>query len=206
MLTIYHAPNTRAFRVIWGCEELGIPYHLRKVDFSADYRASAEWRLLNPVGKVPVMQDGDLTMFESGAMLQYVLDRYGEGRLQPPPGSHEHALYLQWGWFAEATFSRPLGEIVNHKRAFPDAVNSEVVSEMKARATLSLQAVNDALVGRDYLLGDTLSGADMMVGYTVMLADMMLDEPLPTLAAAYWQRLQDRPAFRATKAAELAMT
>ena len=81
------------------------------------------------------MLDGDLTMFESGAMVQYILDRYGNGALQPQPGTPEHALYLQWSWFAEATFARPLGEIVNHRRVFsePDQ-NPAAIAEMQRKA------------------------------------------------------------------------
>jgi glutathione S-transferase len=84
MLTIHHAPGTRGFRVIWLCEELALPYALRKVDFSAAYRASEAWRRMNPVGKVPVMTADGVQMFESGAMLQYLLERHAGGRLQPP--------------------------------------------------------------------------------------------------------------------------
>ena len=75
MLKIYHVPGTRSVRVIWLAEELGLSYEVIPVDFSAEYRSSSEWRALNPVGKVPVMIDGDLTLFESGAMVQVVLDR-----------------------------------------------------------------------------------------------------------------------------------
>lgn len=74
-------------RPIWALEELGIPYTIVPVDFSAEYRQTPEWRKLNPVGKVPAMTDGDLKMFESVAMMQYILDRYGRGRLQPTPGT-----------------------------------------------------------------------------------------------------------------------
>ena len=95
MLTIYYAPNTRGFRVIWACEELGLPYQLARVNFSAEYRASPEWRKKNPVGKVPVLVDGDLTLFESDAMMQYLLERYGKGRLQPAHDSTDYGLYLQ---------------------------------------------------------------------------------------------------------------
>ncbi len=70
MLQIYHAPRTRGFRVIWLCEELSLPYSIVRVDMAPAYRSSPEWRRLNPVGKVPVMRDGDLAMFESGAMVQ----------------------------------------------------------------------------------------------------------------------------------------
>ena len=95
MIRVFHAPGTRSMRVMWLCEELGLEYEVVAVDFSAEYRASPEWRRLNPVGKVPVLIDADLTMFESGAMLQYLLDRYGDGRLQPAAGTPEHAIYLQ---------------------------------------------------------------------------------------------------------------
>ena len=139
MLKIYHAPATRAFRVIWVCEELAIPYEIVPVDFSPAYRASPEWRAMNPVGKVPVMTDGALKMFESGAMMQYVVDRYGAGRLQPSPDSPDHALYLQWCWFAEATFSRPLGEMTNHRREFSPPLEN-VLAEMARRASLSVAA------------------------------------------------------------------
>lgn len=205
MLNIFHVRNTRSFRVIWLCEELALPYQLTPVDFSAAYRASAEWRALNPVGKVPVLIDGDLTMFESGAMVQYLLDRYGDGALQPRHGTPEHALYLQWSWFAEATYSRPIGEVVNHRRAFGDAAQPDVIEEMAGRAALASQAVSDALAERPFLLGDTFSAADIMMGYTVMLAAEMLKQTLPEPLARYWTSLQAREAFIAARAAEQAM-
>jgi len=90
-IIIHHGPpGTRGARPIWACEELGIPYDIADVGdlaASAEYRKSPEYRKLNPVGKVPAMTDGDLTMFESVAMMQYILDRYGGGRLQPAPGT-----------------------------------------------------------------------------------------------------------------------
>jgi glutathione S-transferase len=87
-ITMYHGPpGTRGVRPLWALEELGVPYSVVPVDFSAEYRSTPEWRQMNPVGKVPAMTDGDLTMFESVAMMQYILDRYGGGRLQPVPGT-----------------------------------------------------------------------------------------------------------------------
>ena len=195
-MKIYHVPGTRSVRVIWLCEELSLPYDVVEVDFSPAYRASKEWRARNPVGKVPVLEDGDLSIFESGAMVQYILDRYGDGRLQPHPGSAEHAEFLQWCWFAEATFARPLGEIVNHRRALPQAQQSPAaIREMMDRSLLCLQAVSDAVAGRDYLLGAAFSAADIMMGYTLLLADSLLDEPFPEPARFYYERLQQRPAF-----------
>ena len=79
MLKIYHVKGTRAVRVIWLCEELKVPYEVQVIDFSPDYRNSPEWRSISPTGKVPAMTDGDLTMFESGAMADYVYEKYGNG-------------------------------------------------------------------------------------------------------------------------------
>jgi glutathione S-transferase len=200
MLTIYHVPGTRGVRAIWLCEELNIPYQLEQVDFSPEFRNSAEWRAMNPVGKVPAMTDSeypDFVMFESGAMVQYILDRYGEGRLQPTPGTAEHGLYLQWSWFAEATFARPLGEIVNHGRAFPGDQSIEpVIAEMQARGRLCAEAVGAAIGDQHYVLGESFSAADIMLGYTLMLAERFLPEGLPATVVPYWQRLSARPAFK----------
>lgn len=201
MISIYHAPITRSIRVIWTCEELGLDYEVVPVDFSAEYRATPEWRALNPVGKVPVMTDGDLTMFESGAMVQYLLDRYGNHRLQPTPGTPEHAIYLQWCWFGESTFARPLGEIVNHRREFPGNESEAAIVEMQNRAWLCVEAI-DAVVGKqDYLLGDGFSAADIMNGYSLMLTEMLVPRDLPAAVAAYWTRLSSRPGYQAARGA-----
>ena len=202
MLRIHHFPATRGFRVIWLCEELDIPYEIVPVDFSRTYRASAEWRSMSPVGKVPVMTAGGLTMFESGAMVQHVLDRHGGGRLEPKRGTREHALYLQWSWFAEATFTRPLGEIVNHRREFGDRVIPEVIEEMKGRARLCMDALDGEMRGTDYLTGE-FTAADIMMGYAVRSYQRLLPEDtLPVNASAYWDRLTARDAYRAAIDAE----
>ena len=200
MIEIYHVPGTRGVRPIWLCAELGIDYRVVDVDFSANYRSSPEWRRMNPVGKVPVMVDTDadgLMFFESGAMVQYLLDRFDQGSLEPERGSPDHALYLQWSWFAEATFARPLGEIVNHLREFPGEQKSEAaIEEMRNRARLCLHALTPQLKQRDYIVGDRFSAADIMLGYSVMLATKYLPEPLPNEVADYWNRLSERPAYK----------
>jgi glutathione S-transferase len=203
MLKIYHAPRTRGFRVIWLCEELDIPYEINPVDMSSAYRASPEWRKLNPVGKLPVMSDGDLIMYESGAMVQYILDKYGADRLQPARGTAEHAIYMQWCWFAEATFARPLGEIVNHKRVFAENPSQKVIDEMKDRSRLCAQAVGNAVDGKTWILGEEFSAADIMLGYTLRLYGLLMGEVLPDNAASYWARLTARDAFESGEAADM---
>jgi glutathione S-transferase len=203
MIRIYHAPGTRSIRVIWLCEELALPYQIVPVDFSAAYRASPEWRRLNPVGKVPVMRDDDFTMFESGAMVQYLLERYGADRLRPPPGSHDSGTYLQWSWFAEATFARPLGDIAQHTvvKAPADRIPA-VVEDARGRALLCLDALEAAVPGGQYLVGGSFSAADIMMGYTLILArrfEVLTSAGHPN-ANAYMARLEQHAGFRKAQA------
>lgn len=200
MLEIFHAPNTRGFRLIWLCEELGIDYKVTPVDMAPSFRSSDEWRALNPTGKVPVMREGDLVMYESCAMVQYALTKFGNGRLEPAPGTPEHAIYLQWCWFSEATFARPIGEIVNHGRAFGDDAQTKITDEMAGRADVCAAALEGALDGQEYLMGE-FTAADIMMGYSVMLYARIRPELTPNLAS-YWERLQARASFQATKRAE----
>ena len=201
MLKIYHSPGTRGFRVIWVCEELSVPYETVPVNFAAEYRATPEWRALNPVGKVPAMVDGDMSMFESCAMMQHVLDRYGNGRLQPTKDDPSYAHYLQWCWFAEATFARPLSEIVNHRRAFEPEIDA-VVAEMKGRATACVAALDAALSDRTYLLGDTMNAADFSICYVMRGYRRMVSEALPANVQTYFDRVTALPSYEATAKAD----
>mgnify|MGYP001200432469 CR=1 FL=1 len=200
MLRIYHASFTRGIRPIWLLEELGLPYEVEKIDFSPAYRATQEWRALNPVGKVPVMTDGELTMFESGAMMDYILARYGEGRLMPDPGSDDYAHYLQWHWFAEATFARPLGEMVNHRREFPaEQEIPDVLKEMAGRGAQCAAAVAEHVSDRAYIMGDEFTAADISIGYSLLLCEALIPDQMPTGIQAYWDRLQARSGFQVAR-------
>jgi len=197
MLKIYHAPGTRGFRVMWVCEELGLPNEISPVDFSVGYRRSAEWRAVHPVSKVPVMDDGELRMHESCAMIQYILARYADGRLQPRPADAAYAHFLQWLWFAESTFQRPLGEITNHRREFTPEL-PHVVAEMKSRATACVAALDEALAGRPYLLGDEMTAADLSNAYVLRGYRRSVSEELPANAEAFWDRLTALPSYERT--------
>jgi len=199
MLQIYHAPMTRSLRVIWLCEELEVPYEVIPVDFSPEYRSTPEWRALNPTGKVPVMIDNGITMFESGAMVQHILNCYGNGRLEPKPRTEAHAHFLQWCWFGESTLARPVGEIVNHKREFPDEqAIPAIVTEMADRVEVSLHAVAGATADSTWLIGEHFTAADVMVGYSLHLANLVTPDRMPATLAPYWQRLQARKGYQKT--------
>ena len=197
MLKIHHSPGTRGFRVMWVCEELGLPYEIRPVDFSAAYRRSPEWRAMHPVSKVPVMDDGDLRMHESCAMIQYILARYANGRLHPAATAPDYAHFLQWLWFSEATFQRPLGEITNHRREF-DPELPDVVAEMKGRAAACVEALDEALAGRPYLLGDEMTAADLSNAYVLRGYRRSVRQDLPTNVASFWDRMTALPSYQRT--------
>jgi glutathione S-transferase len=94
MITLHHVPLSRSLRVRWLLEELGLRYQLVTRSF-ADLK-QPDHLALHPLGKVPVLRDGDVVLYESGAILQHLLERYGEGRLEPKPGTRERSLYWQW--------------------------------------------------------------------------------------------------------------
>ena len=202
MIKLYHSSGTRGFRVIWLCEELGVDYDIQKVDFSKEYRLSSEWLQINPLGKVPSLEDGELLMSESCAMMQYILDRYGNGRLQPLAGTIEHAYFLQWLWFSEATFSRPVGEIVNHRREFPGELGiPDVVKEMQSRIFKCILALDKALKEKPFILGKEFSAADISLGYTLLIAQDRIGESLPQRVFDYWDSISSRKAFKIAKEA-----
>ncbi len=192
-LKIFHFPRKRSVRVIWLCIELGIPFEVEVIDFSKEFRSSKEWRSLSPVGKIPLLQDGDLIIFESGAIMQHILSRYGNGRLEPKPGTDDHSKCLQWLWFGEATFARPLGEIYVHRREFSPPIEG-VIKEMTQRVRDCCEALNEALQGKEYLMGE-FSVADIMVGFTLCMTVGVV--PFDDLAnlTRYWKNVSAREAF-----------
>jgi glutathione S-transferase len=192
MLRIYHARGTRSVRPIWLCFELGLTVEITPVDFSLAYRDTPEWRAISPAGKLPVLTDGELTMFESGAMVDYILDRYGQGRLRPPAGTPACALCQQWCWFSEATLLRPLG-LTALQRDPPE----EVVAAALAKAQEAIGVVDAALAGRAYMLGAEFTAADVMMGYALALMERLklLDGRVHPYATTYVARLKRREAF-----------
>jgi glutathione S-transferase len=195
MITLYHVPFSRSLRVRWLLEELALPYQLVTRSF-AELR-QPEHLALHPLGKVPVLRDGELVLFESGAILQHLLERYGEGRLEPKPGTSERSLHWQWFHYAEASVTPPLGLIVRHTSLLPEAERIPAVVEFARRgAGDALGVVERALAGRSWLLPE-FGAADVMMGYSAKLASLLglIGEATPGLRA-YLARCEERPAWR----------
>jgi glutathione S-transferase len=195
VIRLYHATLTRSMRILWLLEELGLPYELESVEFVRPTRPFAQ---RTPFGKVPTLVDGEVAMFESGAILEYLLERYGAGRLAPAPGTPARAAFLQWVHFAEATLLPPLGQLAWNLVMKPAEERiPQVVEESRATAAAALDVLERALDGREYLLG-SFSGADVMMGYSLQSARWfgVLTEAGHPRTSAYFERLSARPAFQ----------
>jgi glutathione S-transferase len=195
MIKLYHAQLTRSIRIIWLLEELAIPYELVTVAFKPP-RHSFEQD--TPTGKFPALEDDGLVLSESGAILEYLIEKYGKGRLAPPVGSRDRGPYLQWVHFAEATAFPPIGDIARHTMFLPEADRiPQVAADGRERAKNALGVLERALAGGQYLVGADLSGADVMMGYFLMAARMLglVGADYPNIAA-YWERLAARPGFQ----------
>jgi glutathione S-transferase len=195
MIKLYHAQLTRSIRIIWLLEELGVPYELVTVPFKPP-RHSFEQD--TPSGKFPVVEDDGRVLSESGAILEYLIEKYGKGRLAPAVGSPDRGPWLQWVHFAEATAFPPIADVARHTMFLPEAERvPQVADDGRARVRNALDVVERALAGREYLVGRELSGADVMMGYFLMAARMLgiVDAGYPNVAA-YWERLAARPGFQ----------
>ena len=195
MIKLYHAPLTRSIRIYWLLEELGLPYELSIVKFTPGKTPFAQ---ATPYGKVPAIEDGDVVMIESGAILEYILEKYGQGRLAPAPGTAARPAFLQWVYFSEATVLPPVGDIVRHTLFKPEPERiPAVVEDARARLGATFAVVEKALDGKPYLLGADFSAADIMMGVTLHIARRLnsLEDRFKNLHA-YLGRFESRPAFR----------
>lgn len=196
MVKLFHAPQSRSTRIRWLLEELGdVPYEV--VTQSFESMKKPDYLKVHPLGAVPAIQDGDVTMFESGAIVEYLLERYGKGRLAPAPGTPARAKYLQWLHFGEATMAPPLVELVLHSMFLPeDQRIPAVAAGARKRFGQLLDVLDAALAGKQHLCGE-FTAADVMVGYALGLGRMFgLGTDGPPNVHAYFGRLSGRPAFQ----------
>lgn len=193
MIKLYHFPGTRSVRVLWLLEELGLPYQLIEVAAS-DFRQP--YSLNTPTGKVPVIEDDGQIISESGAIVEYIVERYGEGKLAPAIGSTARGAYLQWLHFGETGLLPSMSIIFQHTVVKPEGERFAAVAE-DARGVLAsgLRLLEKGLNGHDYLVGDGFTAADIMVGYALIpIRKMGLLSAEYPLIHAYLDRLLERPA------------
>jgi glutathione S-transferase len=195
MIVVHHLNNSRSQRILWLLEELGAPYEIKFYQRDATTNlAPPELKAVHPLGKSPVIVDGDLTLAESGAAVDYLIRTYGGGRLQPAAGGPAHEKYLEWLHYAEGSAMLPLMLNLYTMRLgeggapLKDRIDSEIDNH--------LGYVEGALVGRPYLMGDELTGADIQmsfVGEVGRAFGRLADKPN---LSAWVERLHARPAFK----------
>jgi len=167
MLTVHHLGKSQSERIVWLCEELGIPYELKR--YTRDpvtMLAPAEYKALHPIGAAPVITDSDLVLAESGAIVDYILAKYGEGRLVLRPGDPDFAQFLYWFHFANGTLQAAMGRLMILNR-LKLAVDNPMLVATRGRVDRAFDLVDARLRDAGYLAGDTFTTADIMMGFSL---------------------------------------
>jgi len=197
MLTLHFAPNSRAGRILWLLEELGLEYKLNRLDFHPKDLKSDEHRARHPLGRVPVLDDDDVTLYESGAIVEYLVARHSDGNLRPSAESSLFPEFLQWFHYCEGMVMPPINTIVVQTLLLPaERRNEEVLAQAQRLLSKALSPLESAIAGRDYMVGD-FSAADIMMGHACFMSRRLgcVDEGLTNLNG-YIDRIQERPAFQ----------
>ena len=196
MLKLHFAPNSRAGRIVWLLEELELPYELNAMAFHPKDLKSDEHRARHPLGRVPVLDDGDISIYESGAIVEYVLERHKNGGLKPAVDAPEYPAYLQWLHYCEGMVMPPVNTIVVQTILLPpDRRDETALGQAQRLLTKTLAPVEEALEGKDYLIGE-FSGADIMLGHACFMANRLgcVTDDMANLKG-YVERIAARPAF-----------
>lgn len=206
MLTVHHLNNSRSQRLLWLLEELELPYTIKRYERDAKTMlAPPELKAVHPLGKSPLLTDGDLTLAESGAIIEYLLDRYGQGRLRPTPDASDFLRYRFWMHYAEGSL-------------MPLLVMSLVTSMIPKRSPLLIRPIAGAIVAglnqsflhpqlrlhMDYVESELAKGT-WFVGNELTAADIQMSFPLEAAGslaskrphiAAFVERMRARPAYQ----------
>ncbi|WP_188109635.1 glutathione S-transferase family protein [Pseudohalioglobus sediminis] len=198
MITIHHSPLSRSTRVVWFCEETGIDYRLETVEMFSAAMKRPEYLAINPLGKVPTIEDDGFVLWETGAILQYLDAKYGHGQLIPAAHTREGALARQWMEYGENPLTVIMGEIVAHGGALPETRRIPALVDRGSDIAGELvDVVEAALEETSWILGDDFSAADIMLVFGMMIADHLgyVTDNTPRLRA-YLDRAMARPAFQ----------
>jgi len=197
MLKLHHAPNSRAGRIVWLLEELALEYDLNRMDLHPKDLKSDAHRDRHPLGRVPVLEDEGITIYESGAIVEYIVARHSDGALKPDVDSPLFPEFLQWFHYCEGMVMPPVNTIVVQTILLPpERQNEEALEQAKRLLTKALAPVNAALQGRDYMIGD-FSAVDVMLGHACYMSRRLgcVSEDLTHLND-YLDRIEAREAFQ----------
>ena len=198
MLTVHHLGKSQSERIVWLCEELGLPYELKVYDRDKVTRlAPPDYKALHPLGAAPVIDDNGLVLAESGAIVEYLTARYGKSRLVLAPDHPDYGQFVYWLHFANGTLQPATGRnMILGRLNLPD--DNAVLRAMKGRLDLALGLVEARLGEADYLAGRDLTTADIMIVFTLTTMRLFLPfdlKPYPNIRA-YLARVGQRNAYR----------
>ncbi len=197
MLKLHFAPNSRAERIVWLLEEENIDYELNKMKFHPSALKSDEHRLRHPLGRIPVLEDNDIVLYESGAIVEYLITKHTDGKLKPDIHSKEYPLYLQWFHYCEGMVMPPMNTIVVQTIILPkERQNPEILAQAKKLLYKSIVPVDINLKEKKYLIGE-FSGADVMLGHSIYMANRLgcVDEEMLGIKK-YLERIESRDSFK----------
>ncbi|BAM87250.1 glutathione S-transferase [Bradyrhizobium oligotrophicum S58] len=198
MLIVHHLGKSQSERIVWLCEELEIPYELKRYARDASTMlAPPDYKALHPIGSAPVIIDGDLVLAESGAIVEYISAKHGHGRLRPGPDDPGFADFLYWLHFANGTLQAGMGRMMLLNR-LGLAEDNPVLLMMRSRLDRAFAAVEARCGEADYLAGSTLTTADIMTVFSLTTMRYFLPydlAPFPNIRA-YLARIGARPAYQ----------
>jgi glutathione S-transferase len=195
MITVHHLNNSRSQRILWLLEELGQPYDVIKYERNSETRLAPEaLKTIHPLGKAPVIEDDGRILAESGAIMEYILRKYGKGRLSPPEASQAYFDHLYWMHFAEGSAMLPLllalyvGRLGDASAPLQPRITGETAS--------MLGHMEGGVKGKDYFLGRELDACDIQLSFVVEAADARdLLVNYPNLKG-FIERCRARPAYK----------
>jgi len=198
MLTVHHLGKSQSERIVWLCEELGIPYELKR--YARDpvtMLAPPDYKALHPIGAAPVIVDDDLVLAESGAIVEYIIAKYGNGRLVLGPDAPDFAQFLYWFHFANGTLQAGMGRLMLLNRLKLTDDNPMLVA-IRARVDRAFDLVDARVRDVEFLAGGTFTTADIMIGFS--LTTMRYFQPYDLSrcpnVVRYLGRIAARPAYR----------
>ncbi|WP_153914216.1 glutathione S-transferase family protein [Shewanella sp. TC10] len=194
-ITLYGTPRSRALRVSWLLEELGVDWQFCFLNFAKGDNRSEEYLALNPSGKMPVITDGDLVLTESAAILLYLAEKYGQGKFLPKPGTAQAGLHHQWVSFVICELEQPLWSMGKHRFALPEEQRlDEMLPVAKFEFDKAAKIAEQWVPETGYVCGDELTIADILLAQTLLWATVF-EQTIPSKLTAYRDRVKQRPAM-----------
>ncbi len=196
MITLHHLNNSRSQRILWLLEELGTPYEIRHYQRDPDtQRAPAELKAIHPLGKSPVITDGDNVIAETGAIIEYILREHGNGRYVPDHGTQEFIDYTHFMHYAEGSAMLPL--LLALYTGFLGEAAAPIQPMIMDEIKKQLDYIEYHLIGHEYFAGDELSGADFMMIFPLEAAGARGRLKGYDTCNEYVEKIHARPAYLA---------